>query len=341
MNSFTHCLSPNNNLLRITVFNIFLVTSFLFITVAGNGQSPVSAAPKKFFIRNIQGADDDLYGTRTRFIKNIGQYGDTVKKYGRMGRILFGYEGLDMPVLFTPKGLIQLQRKIVGISHEEEERLEKQGVSEEEIENKKIVTDRVITMEWMGANADVEIIPEDRTTAYHTYGTLQERAYGYNKITYKNIYPGIDIVYSFTNNTEPGFEYSFLVQPGADLSVVKMKYGGDVKSIKTDNKGNLIIRSDIDGISTSIPVSYYGDRLLNKNIGGVKTVYKITGNEINFSFPQDYDHTKAIVIDPFVTGTGNLNGLNAGKAKDVDFDYAGNIYVTGGGDGNTHKLAKV
>jgi len=50
------------------------------------------------------------------------------------------------------KEWIHLQRKIVGISHQEEERLESQGMPEEEIERKRVITDRVITMEWVGAN---------------------------------------------------------------------------------------------------------------------------------------------------------------------------------------------
>lgn len=132
------------------------------------------------------------------FITNIGQYGEKMKGYEQMGNIQFGYEGLDMPVLFTPKGLIHLQRKYEKISHAEEERLEKLGIPEEEIERKLIITDRVITMEWVGANPNVEVITEEKTTDYHTYGMLQEKAYGYKKIIYKNIYPGIDSVYSFT-----------------------------------------------------------------------------------------------------------------------------------------------
>jgi large repetitive protein len=275
------------------------------------------------------------------FIENIGQYGKAMAGYENMGAIKYGYEGLGMPVLFTSKGLIHLQRKVEKISEWEEERLVKQGIPEEEIERKMNVTDRAITMEWMGANADARIITEDKTTDYYTYGLLASKAYGYKKIIYIELYPGIDLVYSFTQQSKAGFEYSLLVKPGADLSVVKMKYGGDVKSIKTDGKGNLIIRSDIDGISTSVPVSYYGETLLNKNNGEIKSAYKIEDKQISFSFPDGYDASKAIVIDPFVTGTGNLPGPNAGKAKDVDFDYSGNIYVTGGGAfSSAHSLAK-
>jgi SprB repeat len=275
------------------------------------------------------------------FIQNIGQYGTTVKGQEAMGAIQFAYEDLGMPVLFTPKGLIHLQRKVEKISHAEEERMEEMGIPEPEIERKRNITDRVITMEWLNANPAAEIVAEQKTSFYYTYRMLHDKAYGYKKITYKNIYPGIDLVYNFINNSKNGFEYSLLVQPGADISVVKLKYGGDVKNITTNARGYLIINSDIDGISSSIPVSYYGAGLMNKTTGDLKSAYKITSNEIGFVFPQGYDNTKAIVIDPFVTTTGNLAGLNAGKAKDVDFDYAGNIYVTGGGayTGN-HSLAK-
>lgn len=281
------------------------------------------------------------------FIKNVGQYGKTMKGYEQMGSLHYGYEGLDMPILFTPKGLIHLQRKYERISHSEEERLEKQGVREEEIERKLIITDRVITMEWVGANPKVEIIAEEKTTDYHTYGMLQEKAEGYKKLLYKNLYPGIDLVYSFTKASKLGFEYSLLVQPGADLSFVQLKYGGNIQKIKTDHQGNLIIRSDIEGISTTVPVSYYGKSVLNASANEIAAVYKLSGNEITFSFPKGYDNTKAIVIDPFVTSTSNLSGTNAGKAIDVDFDYNGNVYVAGGGNlvstfaaGASHKHAK-
>jgi SprB repeat len=275
------------------------------------------------------------------FIENIGQYGKKMKGFENMGAIQYGYEGMEMPILFTSKGFIHLQRKSEKISHAEEERLEKQGVQENEIERKKNVTDRTITAEWVNANSNVEIIAENKTTDYHTYFSSAGKAYGYKKITYLNMYPGIDVIYSFNSNSKPGFEYSLLVKPGADLSAVKLKYGGDVKNIATDEKGNLVIRSDIDGISVTIPVSYYEEKLLNKPLSEINTVFKITDKEISFAFPRGYDKTKAFVIDPFVSGTGNLLGLNAGKARDVDFDYADNIYVTGGGSQSTSfSLAK-
>ena len=274
------------------------------------------------------------------FVENKGQFGKQVSGYENLGTVKYGYEGLDMPVLFTTNGIIYLQRKIKKISRKEEEKLERQGVSEAEIEKKRMITDRVITMQWQGSNPEVSIMASDRTTAYHTYGSLIEKAHGYRSITYKNMYPGIDIVYHFNNDGQVGFEYSLIIQPGADLSVVKMNFGGDVVKIKQQTNGGVVISTDINGISTTSPLSYYANGLSDKNAVQVKSVYQIAGKEIGFNFPEGYDKSKPLVIDPFVTATTNLSGVNSGKAKDVDFDYAGNIYVTGGGDGSQYKLAK-
>jgi opacity protein-like surface antigen len=300
---------------------------------------------------------NNSFTSAAAFIENKGQYGIAFKGQENMGSILYGFEGHSMPILFTKKGLIYLHRKVESISKAEEKKLEKQGVPEEEIEHKKIVTDRAITMEWVGANANVEIIQEEKTYDYHTYGLIKEKAYGYKKITYKNLYNGIDLVYNFTNNNKIGFEYSFEIVAGADINQIKMNYGGDVKTITKNKQGNLIIESDVDGIQQSTPVTYYDyaqtsqqqtinnkqqtPNNINQTPNNILTTYNILNNQVNFVLNENYDNTKPIIIDPFISSTSNLDGLNAGKAKDIDFDYAGNVYVTGGGDVATnHRLAK-
>jgi gliding motility-associated-like protein len=297
---------------------------YLFTTILLCSSVLVHAQNKAAFLANTK----QTFNAAGSFIENIGQYGATYKGQENMGNILYGFEGHSMPILFTKKGLIYLQRKVESISHQEKEKLEKQGLTEEEIEHKKVVTDRAITMEWVGANSNVEIVQEDKTYDYHTYGLLTDKAYGYKKITYKNLYNGIDLVYNFTNNNKIGFEYSLHVAAGADISQIKMRYGGDVKKIKKNKQGNLIIQSDIDGVEETMPVSYYTNNVTDK----VKTECSITENEVSFLFREGYNKTENIIIDPFVSSTSNLDGLYAGKAKDIDFDYAGNVYVSGGGE---------
>ena len=295
--------------------------------------------------RYIKGNQKDLYGTTRRFIENVGQYGENYPVYPEMGKILYAYEGFGIPVLFTEKGIIYLHRKVVGptlTEIEKEERRKHKKKSEEEIEELKVV-DRAITMSWLDKSVNTEVIAEGLTEEYHTYGLSSAKARAYTKITYKNLYDGIDLVYSFTNKDSIGYEYSLIVKPNADISKLKMSFAGQLKRLKRDANGNLIIKS-VSGVTIeSLPITYYSDKLNTGNpIADVKSSFSLKGKTVSFDFPDNYDKSRGITIDPFVSGTSNLTspGTNAGKAKDVDYDYAGNVYVTGGGDGSVYKLAK-
>ena len=324
-----------------TFFLFFFICSLKAQTFAQR-ETQTSKGIKKFSGDNNDGSPSDLYGIGKSFIENIGQYGNEFEKYPAMGKIKFAYEGLGMPVLFTKKGLIHLQRISTGLTGEEMERAErKQRHAVKEPENAMFLN-RTITAEWLNANPDPEIIAEDLQQGYHTYGKLNGKARAFKRIIYRQLYPGIDLIYTFPKNKTGGFEYSLMVKPGADISAVKMKYGGEVKSITKMQDGSLLIKSDIEGITETLPLSYYaaknGEFLTAPK--KISSIFLINNKEIGFVFPDGYDKSESIIVDPFVTGTGNLAGLNSGKAKDVDFDYAGNVYVTGGGDLSVQRLAK-
>ncbi|MBI3138835.1 MAG: hypothetical protein HYZ15_09645 [Sphingobacteriales bacterium] len=317
----------------------------LFTLFIGTGEMKAQKEIRTGTLLNTNGLAQlkktGLYGLSGNFIENRGQYGKTVNGYEYMGPVLYGYEGMGMPVLITAKGLIHLHRKLKKISHAEKERLERMGVPEEEIKKKTSVTDRVISMEWLDANPAPQVIPGERAEGYHTYRMLTEKAYAYQEITFRDLYPGIDLVYHFTPGAGAGFEYSLRVNPGAEPGRIRLRYGGDVETIKTDGRGNLGIYSSVDGIHVSVPVSYYGTSLNDRSGTQINTAFTLEGKTVRFQFPLGYDSSRALLIDPFVSGTGNLGGLNTGKAKDVDFDYNGNVYVTGGGAyTGTHSLAK-
>jgi gliding motility-associated-like protein len=289
----------------------------LFLLISVSTQAQFTASTKHSFYNGQS------------FISNIGQYGVKVKGHEQLDSVLYGFEGHGSPILFTKKGLLFIHCKIEALNHKQKEKLEKQGVPEEEIEHKKEITDKIITMQWLGANTNVEVVEENKTTDYNTYGFLPGKAYGYKQLTFKNLYNGIDLVYSISPNEKIGFEYSLQVAAGADISQVKMAYSGDVKSLKLNKKGELLIKSSIEGISQTAPKSFYSGNPTEQ----IRSNFTLNSNTISFSLPQGYDATRAITIDPFVTNTNNLIGAEAGKAKDIDFDYEGNIYVTGGGSG--------
>ncbi|HNG64113.1 MAG TPA: hypothetical protein PLK54_10180, partial [Ferruginibacter sp.] len=92
----TYCKGSGNYLLILFLFSLPLLQ-------CGNGfaqaQRPVPpltqyTSPGIGFQKN-----NDAFGGG-RFISNIGQYNDSLTGFGSMGKILYGYEGLKMPVLF-------------------------------------------------------------------------------------------------------------------------------------------------------------------------------------------------------------------------------------------------
>jgi gliding motility-associated-like protein len=310
---------------------------FLLCCLKGHGQTGSA--------RFITRSSDDLFGKSRSFIENVGQYGDTLSGHGSLGKIRYGFEGFDMPMLFTPKGVIHMQHKAKSLTHAEMEALERRGMREEDIARKRVPTDRVISMEWLNANPNPYIVAEDQQSAYYTYANLPRRARAFKTITYRQVYPGIDIVFSFVDNRQAGVEYSILVRPGADLSRVKIRFGGNTKSIKRERSGNLVIASDIDGFTHSAPVCYYNDSVtidrnarFRQETPQVRSVIK--NGVLSFSPPSGYRADRTLVIDPFISSTTSLVGTYAGKAKDVNFDYAGNLYVAGGGDRGQYELAK-
>ncbi len=105
---------PKYLYIKKSIFTLFLLTTYLCYSTNTYGQLQPKVV-KQYF------------NSPSSFIENIDQYGKTYRGYENMDTILLGFEGFGMPILFTKKGLIHLQRKVVSISHKEKEKLEKQG----------------------------------------------------------------------------------------------------------------------------------------------------------------------------------------------------------------------
>lgn len=145
------------------------------------------------------------------------------------------------------------------------------------------------------------------------------------RINYKNIYPGIDMVFYGKNNQ---LEYDIRVAPGVDPSIARFKFTG-ATDLKIDNTGALIASVKGDNhLQMHKPVIY-------QMIDGQK--HPITGHfvlsanhEVGFQVG-DYDKTKTLVIDPVLSYSTFLGGSedNAGLGIAVDHFSDTHTYVTG------------
>lgn len=192
-----------------------------------------------------------------------------------------------------------------------------------------------VGMEWIGANANATVEVSEKQEGYFTYavknpatGALHGvQADAWKKITYRNIYPGIDAEYIIPED-KGGIKYSLIIHPGADPSVIKIRYTGDVRNMQLGNDGAFEIKTADGTIREMAPESFYegGGSTVNSN-------FLYSNRTLSFSFPQGYDSLQTLIIDPWVvTSLANLTTANRGY--DVDLNNSGELYVYGGGDPN-------
>lgn len=133
------------------------------------------------------------------------------------------------------------------------------------------------------------------------------------EVRYNGIYPGIDLVFKL--NAEGGAKYDLVVHPGADASLIQLRYHGADRSICSPT--SLELRTAGGSIRETIPVSYYtSDR------SEVPVHFRSLPNG-SVGFQLDPPRTTdTLVIDPFpVWGTYfGSNGWDAGYAIATDAD---------------------
>jgi gliding motility-associated-like protein len=254
------------------------------------------------------------------FIQNNGQFDKSVP--GR-GKVLYGAQVGDIMLYFTEKGITYCHARLQEKNKDKDPDAEPQ---------QKIIMD-YLSGEWEGANPQVNIEPTDELNYYYTYpkgknSTIKTNIY--QRIKYNNIYPGIDIEYEFPKDKE-GIKYSIIVHPGADISLVKLKYSReDALDFRTD--GCVIFNSKMGEFTDHAPVSYYSGET-NK----IETTYKINGTTESFEL-KEYDKTKTLIVDPWTT---NPLFTNIDRAFDLDWDNNGNVYASGGRSNPAYQLVKM
>lgn len=268
---------------------------------------------------------NDVFGTRV-FIENKGQFDTDIP--GNSERILYQYQHGSEKIYFTDKGLVHVLTKTFEMTEEERERMER-GHSFKEKQPLRYY----VRMHWQNANPTIAVESGLKQSHYFTYGSSRHNASAFKKITYRNVYEGIDFEYTLPDSKQQGIKYNVILHPGARAADIKMVYSGDVSRLKQDKEGNVIIKTPLDDLIEYAPNSFYstGEE--------IPSAFRFDKKTLAFDFPQGYDTTREAVIDPWITAITTLSINNCGY--DVDYDYSGNLLVYGGGGAsNFCKIAK-
>ena len=179
-----------------------------------------------------------------------------------------------------------------------------------------------------GANPHPVIFTDKNTgTLYNYYlGKLAVvNVPAFNRITYKNIYPGIDLVFEDhqgENGNAP--EYSFIVHPGADAHLIKMKYSG---------AGNVSL-ADQHTLSIAMPYGFIKETGLRgywQEDGSASDVsFRLKNGMLSFNIP--VDKNKTLIIDPSIVWGSYFGGKgseNWDTESEIGLDHNNNVFLTG------------
>ncbi|MFN0276003.1 MAG: PKD domain-containing protein [Chitinophagales bacterium] len=176
-------------------------------------------------------------------------------------------------------------------------------------------------------NTDAPIEKTIQSRSYNNYfigkdqSKWASKVYSFAEITYKEIYPGIDLkIYSRGKN----FKYDFIVHPGADIKNIKLRYEGLDNIYEVNN--TLQLSASFAKFSESEPVAYVQTDFYTLP---VQCKYILQQNVLSFYIPQLYDKNYPLVIDPEL-----IFGSYTGSDQDnwgytATYDTEGNLY--GGG----------
>ncbi|HTA28092.1 MAG TPA: SprB repeat-containing protein, partial [Bacteroidia bacterium] len=245
------------------------------------------------------------------FIANKGQFDGAIPGT----KILFGAQLGNVWAYFTSSGVIYQYTELPMKG--------KAGKGMDPDENLAPPVVHTMSANWEGANSAVTMESADKLNYYYTYGINKNETIKteiFKKITYKNIYPGIDLEYTFPKGKQ-GIEYAIILHPGADISNVKLNYANGNK-LKINGGGDVTFKSGVGEFTDHAPVSNYSG-----GSGNINVSYKVDGSTESFSINENYDKSKTVVIDPWTTDP--LFSSNYDKAYDIDFDYNGNLYAYG------------
>lgn len=142
----------------------------------------------------------------------------------------------------------------------------------------------------------------------------------YKTITYKSIYPYIDMVLHIK---EHGMKYEFVVHPKGKISDIGMQWQGLSGLQMAENGG---IRYDLpiagyDGMVESGPVSYQSCKI-------IPTRFEKKGQIIGFE-TSSFSRRKTLIIDPDLSWGTYFGGSAADGAQAIQSDAQGNIYMAG------------
>lgn len=187
-----------------------------------------------------------------------------------------------------------------------------------------------VDIDFVNANKNSEIVAQGQSTDSEHYYNLPHRPNGvenvhrFEKITYKNLYPNIDVVFFKPSDSLKPIEYNFIVHPGGKVSDIRLHFKGAPTALKD---GKIEMKLRFGELQENIPSSWIENENKKNHIA---VHYNNLGNGVfGFQTAQDL-FDKTVIIDPVPTRVwGSYFGGDGEEYGRMKADRNNNMYLFG------------
>ncbi len=161
----------------------------------------------------------------------------------------------------------------------------------------------------------------------------------YAKVEYQDVYPGVNLIY---HGNQRHLEYDFVVAPGADPGLIRLRIAGKDSKVAIARNGDLVIRRRGGELRFLKPVVYQTGlsaassqpsvAVVNQVPAGQRDVngsfVLLADNQVGFRIGR-YDASEPLVIDPVLAFSTYLGGSADDQGFGIGVDSACDVYVSG------------
>lgn len=184
-----------------------------------------------------------------------------------------------------------------------------------------------------GSNPNCQIVSEQKGADNLWYSAVGGSQNGimvnhFGKVTYKELYPGIDLEFIAKAGANKPVEYNFILHPGADASLIRIAYQGALNAILKN--GELEFKLAHGTLKERIPASW-----IKESGVGVNVQYNLvnsTANSITLGLKMDkVPSGQTLIIDPTpaLSWSTYYGGDGDEYAYTTAIDGSGNIFIAG------------
>ncbi|MFB9110909.1 T9SS type B sorting domain-containing protein [Flavobacterium gyeonganense] len=201
-----------------------------------------------------------------------------------------------------------------------------------------------VDIDFVNSNSKVELITDQQSKDFDNYYNVPDKPEGivgvhqYKQITYKNIYPNIDVVFTIPDDPQKTVEYNFVIHPKGKISDIQLKFNG----AETDLVNNKIqMNVHFGKMEETLPASWVEDGTSKKEVA---VEYRKIKKDVYGFTSTNLVSDKTVIIDPvpirlwgtYYGGEGEENNFNGIVKTNNQFVYIGgyttsvtNISTTG------------